>query len=53
MPRNVYTSLFDHKHFVAKPLEGAQQNIYHAAIYPSVAPHPIMKELVNIVHSLI
>ncbi len=53
MPRYVYTNLFDHKHFISKPLEGAQQTIYHATLYPSATPDPIVKELVNIVSSLI
>lgn len=53
MPRYVYTNLFGNNHFVAKPLEGAQQIIYHAALYPSTNPNPIVKELVNIVTSRI
>lgn len=53
MPRYVYTNLFDSKHYVSKFLEGAQQTIYHATIYPDKTPNPIVKELVNIVTSLI
>lgn len=53
MPRYVYTNLFDNKHYVSKFLEGAQQTIYHATIYPDNTPNPIIKELVNIVTSLI
>lgn len=53
MPRYVFTNLFDNKHFVARPLEGAQQTIYHATLYPTVSPNPIIKELANIVTSLI
>jgi len=53
MPRYVFNNLFDVKHFVARPLEGAQQTIYHATLYPTVSPNPIIKELANIVTSLI
>lgn len=53
MPRYVYVNLFENKHVVAKPLEGAQQTIYHATLYPSATPNPIVKELVNIVTSLL
>jgi len=53
MPRYVYLNLFDTKHFVARPLEGAQQTIYHSAIYPTENPNPILKEFVNTVISLI
>lgn len=51
MPRYVYLNLFDTKHFVARPLEGAQQTIYHSALYPVENPNPILKELVNTVIS--
>lgn len=53
MPRYVFTNLFDNKHFVARPLEGAQQTIYHATLYPTTSPNPVIKELANIVTSLI
>lgn len=53
MPRYVYTNLFDNKYYIAKSIEGAQQTIYHAALYPTPTPDPIVKELVNIVSSLI
>jgi DNA-binding transcriptional LysR family regulator len=53
MPRYVYQNLFDSKHVVAKPLEGAQQIIYHAALYPDATPNPFVKELTNIVASLL
>ena len=53
MPRYVYINLFDSKHFIARPLEGAQQIIYHATLYPCAVPNPVIKELVNIAASLI
>lgn len=53
MPRYVFTNLFDNKHFVARPLEGAQQTIYHATLYPTTSPNPIIKELANMVTSFI
>lgn len=53
MPRYVYLNLFDTRHYVARPLEGAQQTIYHTALYPVENPSPILKELVNIVISQI
>lgn len=53
MPRYVYINLFDSKHFTARPLEGAQQIIYHATLYPCAVPNPVIKELVNIAASLI
>ena len=53
MPRYVYANLFENKHVVAKPLEGAQQTIYHATLYPDAVPNPLTKELVNIVTSII
>jgi|GEM_PF-1389505 len=53
MPRYVYVNLFESKHAVAKPLEGAQQIIYHATLYPDATPDPIVKELTNIVASLL
>ena len=53
MPRYVYVNLFESKHAVAKPLEGAQQIIYHATLYPDATPDPFVKELANIVASLL
>lgn len=53
MPRYVYTNMFEGKNYVSKYLEGAQQTIYHAAIYPENPPNPITKELVNIIASLL
>ena len=53
MPRYVFDKMFDNKHFIARPLEGAQQIIYHATIHPEANPHPLLKELASIVASVI
>lgn len=51
MPHYAYINLLDNKHFVAKPLEGAQQIIYHSVLYSSAEPKYIFKEFVNVVTS--
>jgi hypothetical protein len=53
MPRYVFDKMLDNKHFVARPLEGAQQIIYHATLYPDTNPQPLLKELASIVASVI
>ncbi len=53
MPRHVFDKMFDNKHYIARPLEGAQQIIYHATLYPETSPHPLLKELASIVASVI
>ena len=53
MPRYVFDKMFDNKHYIARPLEGAQQVIYHAALYPETNPNPLLKELASIVASII
>ena len=53
MPHYAYINLLDNKYFVAKPLEGAQQIIYHTVIYASSDPQHIFREFVNIVTSFL
>lgn len=53
MPHYAYINLLDNKYFVAKPLEGAQQIIYHTVIYASSDPQYIFREFVNIVTSFL
>ena len=53
MPRYVFQTAFNSKHFVAKYLEHASGAIYHTAIYPTSHPHPQLMELTNIMASMV
>ena len=53
MPRYVFQTAFNSKHFVAKYLEYASGAIYHTAIYPTSHPHPQLMELTNILASMV
>jgi DNA-binding transcriptional LysR family regulator len=53
MPRYVFQTAFNSKHFVAKYMEYASGAIYHTAIYPTSQPHPQLLELTNIIASLV
>lgn len=47
MPSYAYVNSFDNKYFVSKPLEGAQQVVYHTVLYANSQPHPVLEEFVD------
>lgn len=53
MPRFLFQKAFSGKQFVAKYVENMNYEMYHTVIYASPEPHPHLREIVNILQSLI